>query len=70
MGPMHYSDFYGGKMAEISQCQLSAVEEVFRRYTEVVNDLKLRDSSKRTYLLHADQFVRWLAGRFTPGEPL
>jgi hypothetical protein len=34
----------------------------FERYSSLINAADLAPSSKTTYLVHADSFVRWLAG--------
>ena len=54
-------------MAKVSPTTLSEVQEALRRYEQTVEASPLRLSSKNTYLLHARQFVRWLAGEFEPG---
>lgn len=38
--------------------------EVYRREVEASN---LASDTKRTYLRHAETFVRWLKGNFKPG---
>ena len=55
-------------MPKVSSLTLQEVQEALRRYEETVEASPLRLSSKNTYLLHARQFVRWLADDFEPGE--
>ena len=55
-------------MPKVSSLTLQEVQEALRRYEETVEASSLRLSSKNTYLLHARQFVRWLADDFEPGE--
>ena len=55
-------------MPKVSSLTLKEVQEALRRYEETVEESPLRLSSKNTYLLHARQFVRWLADDFEPGE--
>ncbi len=57
-------------MAKISPAALSEVQEALGRYTEVVEATEMTPSSKKTYLLHAEQFLRWLADNFEPGATL
>jgi hypothetical protein len=42
----------------------------FERYSSLINAADLAPSSKTTYLVHADRFVRWLAGEveIAPGR--
>ena len=46
------------------------VEEALAEYEAEVTASRLKPSSKRTYLLHARHFVRWLGGDFEPGGSL
>lgn len=46
---------------------LALVEAALRQYEAEVGFAPLAEASKRTYLLHADSFVRWLRGEFEPG---
>lgn len=55
-------------MPKVSLISLQEVQEALDRYRSVVEQSELRPLSKQTYLLHADQFVRWLADDFIPGE--
>lgn len=41
---------------------LDQLREEFERYSTLINAADLAPSSKTTYLVHADRFVRWLAG--------
>ena len=55
-------------MPKLSLRSLEEVQEALRQYEQTVEASPLRLSSKNTYLLHARQFVRWLADDFEPGE--
>ena len=44
------------------------VRSALERYKQVVNSTDLAATTKWTYLRHAETFVRWLEGGFTPGE--
>ena len=57
-------------MAKIGQQALKEVKIVLERYETEVKRSKLRPESKRTYLIHARHFVRWIEGDFTPGGTL
>lgn len=54
-------------MAIISPQELTAIKAALKRYEIEVKASKLQPKSKQTYLLHAEHFVRWLEGDFTPG---
>lgn len=57
-------------MPQISLISLEEVQDALERYTAVVDSSELTIQSKATYLLHANQFVRWLADDFEPGSTL
>jgi hypothetical protein len=46
------------------------IRREFERYSNLVNAAELAPSTKTTYLVHADRFVRWLAGEvdIVPGR--
>ena len=46
---------------------LGEVKEALDRYKELVDAADLTESTKNTYTLHADHFVRWLDDDFEPG---
>ena len=46
---------------------LSKVRDALEAYREEVERADLRPDTKRTYLRHAETFVRWLGGDFVPG---
>ncbi len=54
-------------MPKVGPVALAEVREALARYREEVEASKLRPSAKRTYLLHAGHFVRWLDDEFRPG---
>ncbi len=57
-------------MPKISRAALDEVWDALERYKEVVEATEMTPQSKSTYLLHAEQFVRWLADDFEPGATL
>ena len=54
-------------MPKIGQAALREVQDALERYKEVVEATEMTPTSKKTYLLHAEQFVRWLSDDFAPG---
>ncbi len=55
-------------MAKISQQALSEVKGAYQVYEKEVQASKLRQTTKKTYLDHSYNFIRWLDGRFIPGD--
>jgi hypothetical protein len=55
-------------MRQIPAEALHQVTEALKRYEREVEQSKLRPSTKRTYIVHANNFVRWLKGEFAPGR--
>ena len=51
-----------------TKCMHGDVRSALERYKQVVNSTDLAATTKWTYLRHAETFVRWLEGGFTPGE--
>ena len=49
---------------------LKQVEDALEAYREEVEASELSPDAKRTYLRHAETFVRWLGGDFVPGGSL
>lgn len=49
---------------------LRRIEQALAEYEHEVTASGLTPSSKRTYLLHARHFVRWLGDDFDPGGSL
>lgn len=52
----------------ISPAALAEVRTAFDRYRKEVEAAQIAGATKRTYLDHSRNFVRWLEGRFTPGS--
>ncbi|MCA9252435.1 MAG: hypothetical protein KDA54_15020 [Phycisphaerales bacterium] len=44
------------------------VKCALERYKTAIEKTNLRASTKKTYIHHADTFVRWLTGDFEPGK--
>ena len=55
-------------MPEVSQDSLAQVLRALESYESEVNAAPLTRSTKHTYILHADHFVRWLQDDFEPGS--
>lgn len=56
---------------KVSKETLREIEQALMQYEDRVNgDPDLQAYAKKTYLLHARNFVRWLADDFEPGETL
>ena len=47
-------------MAKISNEALKQMQEALERYTREVEATGLARSTKHTYLIHVERFVRWL----------
>ncbi len=54
-------------MPKISQDCLAQVLSALERYKREVSTANLAGTTKSTYTLHADNFVRWLNDDFEPG---
>ncbi|MFD3271506.1 hypothetical protein ACE3MS_15410 [Paenibacillus dendritiformis] len=46
------------------------LNDLLDQYTQEVLNSKMEESTKKTYLLHANHFVRWCKGDFIPGGTL
>ena len=57
-------------MPKINQDALRQVQEALDRYEKEVDATSLAPLSKKTYILHAWHFVRWLKDDFEPGATL
>ncbi len=57
-------------MAEIGPQALAEVKAALECYVTEVEESNLSQTSQKTYLLHARQFVRWLEDDFVPGGTL
>ncbi|MCY4547710.1 MAG: hypothetical protein OXC28_05025 [Defluviicoccus sp.] len=49
---------------------LGEVQHALEKYREIVERTALAPNTKHTYLLHAENFVRWLRDEFEPGRTL
>ncbi len=58
-------------MAKVGKEVLVAVQDALEQYEQEVQDAEesgfLTEQTKKTYLLHAKHFVRWLDDDFEPG---
>lgn len=56
----------------ITRPSLDEVERALEQYRELLSELEesgtLKENTRKTYLLHSENFVRWLKGEFDPGE--
>ena len=57
-------------MPKIGGESLYQVQAALEKYEEAVNATAMTVESKKTYLLHARNFVRWLDDDFEPGATL
>ena len=55
-------------MPKVSQKSIAEILRALERYEAEVNVAPLTRSTKHTYILHADHFVRWLQDDFEPGS--
>ena len=55
-------------MPKVSEETLRQVEAAMNQYEQVVTISALKPHTKRTYMLHSRNFVRWLGDTFEPGE--
>lgn len=53
---------------KLSAFSMKEVEAALEKYHAVVHAAKMAKTTEKTYLLHADNFVRWLKGEFEPGK--
>ena len=54
-------------MPKVSSISLQEIQEALERYRLEVEATRMTVDTKRTYLLHAENFVRWLSDDFNPG---
>ncbi len=54
-------------MPKVSLLSLQEVQEALERYRLEVEATPMTTSTKKTYLLHAENFIRWLSDEFNPG---
>ncbi len=47
---------------------IQAVEAVLEEYKQEISSCALQPSTKATYIIHAENFVRWLKDDFKPGS--
>lgn len=57
-------------MPKVSSEVLKAVQDALERYEVEISGTPMTPSTKRTYILHAGNFVRWLDDDFEPGSTL
>ncbi|SHN52700.1 hypothetical protein SAMN04487896_0243 [Paenibacillus sp. ov031] len=55
---------------KVSPELIKQLNELLNAYTQDVKNAGLKPSAERTYLLHAENFVRWCNGDFVPGARL
>lgn len=56
------------KRARVGPLCLEQVDEALEEYRKEVEASRLAPETKRTYMRHAETFVRWLRSDFDPGE--
>ena len=57
-------------MPKLDRSCLQRVQEALERYRQEVESTELQPTTKKTYLTHAENFVRWLDDDFEPGVVL
>ena len=57
-------------MPKVSDEVLVRIKKALDQYEAEIEESALTRLSKNTYILHADQFVRWLKDDFEPGATL
>ena len=57
-------------MGKVKPETLREVEAAFDRYEAEVRAAGLQASAEKTYLVHSNNFIRWLRDEFTPGATL
>lgn len=55
-------------MSRISPSAFGEVKHALETYKQAVESTDLASETQETYIDRADKFVRWLDGRFEPGE--
>ena len=55
------------RLVDFDKILVDFVKDALLEYEEQVEKTDLKRSAKDTYIVHAQQFVRWLDGEFTPG---
>ena len=55
-------------MPKVNAETLKRVQDALEKYEMEVSDAPLSPNSKKTYILHARNFVRWLDDDFEPGS--
>lgn len=51
---------------QVSRKTLQEIEVALREYEEEIRASNMTPSTKHTYLLHSENFVKWLKGEFVP----
>ena len=57
-------------MPKVSSEVLRAVRDALGKYEAEISDTPMTRNTKKTYILHAEHFVRWLNDDFEPGATL
>lgn len=52
---------------KVSSKTLQEIEAALREYEREVQVSNMTPFTKHTYLLHSENFVKWLKGEFVPG---
>ncbi|MDE2718837.1 MAG: hypothetical protein OXI33_17740 [Chloroflexota bacterium] len=51
----------------VSRDALAEIEQAYEEYKQVVKTSGMALTSRKTYIIHADRFFRWLKREFQPG---
>ena len=57
-------------MPKVTSEVFKAVQDALERYEAEISGTPMTPSTKKTYILHAEHFVRWLNDDFEPGATL
>ena len=57
-------------MAKVNAEVLAIIQEAVEQYCQAVQESELSEESKKTYIEHPNNFVRWLNDDFEPGAPV
>lgn len=52
----------------VGNATLREIELALSEYRNAVESSNMTAKTKKTYMLHSENFVRWLKGEFVPGR--
>jgi hypothetical protein len=57
-----------GEAMRVTPACYKEIEAALHKYRQDIEATNLTRTTKNTYLLHSENFVRWLEGKFEPGS--